>query len=70
MKIETPSRDGTKTYYKLGIMLNNDLGTINCNKEIYDMAQSNVDATLTTVYDDKYQSYSIVNINQLNERSK
>lgn len=63
-KAEEKSRDGQTTYYRISVAVENaQAGTLNCSKEAYDKAVTMKQADLSCVYDDKYNSLRVTDLN-------
>lgn len=66
--VGTPSKDGTKTYYKLGILTNvGEVGMLPCSQECIDNINVNkytfpIKAVVTAEYNDAYNSYRVIGI--------
>lgn len=58
-KTSTPSADGTKTYYKLGVVNNSECGMVSCSREIYESVSIGKTYDFECVYDDKYNSFRL-----------
>ena len=62
-KTETQGiKDPNKTFYGLVVMQDEDAGSINCPKEVYDMAEEGKTSTFITEYNQKYESFKIIGI--------
>ena len=58
-KTSTPSADGTKTYYKLGIVAGSECGMISASREIFDSVAIGKTYDFETVYNDQYKSFQL-----------
>lgn len=61
------SKDGTKEYHKLSILLNDESGMISCSDSVADKWNTGTVKCMDTVnltceYNDQYQSYRVIDI--------
>lgn len=55
----TPSKDGTKKYYKLAVLQASEAGMISVNEDVFNFVQTGKEYELATRYNDQYKSFSV-----------
>lgn len=69
-KVEVPGvKDPSKVYYKLVVSQDEDAGTLNCAKEVYDAVEPNTVRTFVTEYNEKYESFKIASVLPVAEKA-
>ena len=58
-KMENKSQDGTKTYYKLGVLSGSEAGMVSCSEEIFGQVKEGTSYIFDTVYNDQYKSFNL-----------
>ena len=56
-KSANPSKDGTATYYNIGIMCGSELGNISCSQEVYDLVELDKVCDIVGIYNSEYKSF-------------
>ena len=58
-KTATPSKDGTNTYYKLGVVSGSECGMVSCNKDIYEAVEQAKTYDFEAVFNDQYKTFRL-----------
>lgn len=58
-KSSEPSKDGTKTYYRLAVLAGTEAGMLPCSKELYDSVKVGETYDFETAYNDTYKSFRL-----------
>ena len=58
-KDKQKSKDGTKDYYKLGVLIGSEAGMISCPEEVSKLVEVGKTYDFTTAYNDQYKSFRL-----------
>jgi hypothetical protein len=58
-KQSTPSKDGTQTYFKLGVLVGSEAGMLSCNEDIFKTAETGKTYEAETAYNDTYKTFRL-----------